>query len=68
MPDDGHPIEDGVEALRGNLGVHGDGEDRRADSVIQVHGHRDRDAARLAQGGDEDLDDPEEEGDLGDFV
>src|SRR5690606_19378507 len=39
-------------------------EDRGAGRVAELHRHRDRVAAGLAQGGDQHLDDPEAEGDF----
>src|SRR4051812_26766602 len=44
------------------------GKDPGPDQVAQIHGHRDRVAAGLAEGCGGDLDDPEEEGDLGDLA
>jgi hypothetical protein len=39
-----------------------------ANQVAEIHRHRDRIAAGLAQGGAEDLDDPEDESDFGNLA
>jgi hypothetical protein len=44
------------------------GEDGGAEQVAEMQGHREGIAAGLAQGGGGDLDDPEAQGDLGDFA
>src|SRR5216683_6845960 len=57
-----------MESLGADLRGHGDGEDRRKDrragQVAEVHRHRHRIAAGLAEGGCEYLDDPESQGDF----
>jgi len=57
-----------MESLGADLRGHGNGEhrrkDRRSGQVAEVHRHRHRIAAGLAEGGCEYLDDPESQGDF----
>jgi hypothetical protein len=59
-------------AARGDLQDDGDhehrGEDGRGHQVAEVHGHRDRVAAGLAERGGGDLHHPEDEGDFRNLV